>query len=62
VSDHKHRQIATFVKCKRCQDKFKKKRAMINELGFESVNQYQNWKKVMMIVVQKKELILYTKN
>lgn len=59
VSDHKHRKISAFNKCKRCQAKFHKKREMIKSLGFESIYQYQNWKKVMDIIINKEEIVLY---
>jgi len=61
VSDHKHKVVSTFIKCKRCQTKVAKKSEMIRELGFKDMNQYQNWRKVMNIVINKGELILYEK-
>lgn len=61
VSDHKHKAIAAFMKCSRCQEKFANKRALIKELGFESTNQYQNWKKIMGIIISKRDLVLYEK-
>lgn len=59
LSDHKHRTIGGFHLCKRCQKRFEKKREMLKELGFESINQYQNWKKIMMILLKKERLVLY---
>ena len=60
-SDHKHRLIKSFTKCKRCNAKFEEKRRMVRELDFSSMNQYQNWKKIMQIIINKKELVLYEK-
>ena len=62
VSDHKHRLISAFHKCKRCQDKFKKKREAILALGFNSINQYQHWQKVMRILIDKPKLVLYERD
>jgi len=62
ISDHKHRTIKTFKNCKRCQAKVRKKAEMIKELGFKSFEQYQNWKKVMGININKQNLELYEKN
>ena len=59
VSDHKHKQINAFNECKRCQEKFLKKRELIKSLGFNSIYQYQSWKKVMGYIINKKNLMLY---
>lgn len=61
VSDHKHRDIKSFVKCKRCAIKIGRKSRMIKELGFNSFKQYQNYKKVMQIILNKRSLDLYAK-
>lgn len=61
VSDHKHVTVKGFTLCKKCQDRFNKKRQLIHELGFVSINQYQNWKKIMEIIINKKKLVLYEK-
>lgn len=61
MSDHKHKQISTFIKCKRCQAKLEKKRRAIRELGFKDFEQYQNWKRVMLHIINKRELVLYEK-
>ena len=59
ISDHKHATIKQFIKCKRCQAKVQKKTEMIKELGFKDFVQYQNWKKIMQIMINKKNLTLY---
>jgi len=61
VSDHKHATIKAFIKCKRCQIKVKKKADMIKELGFKDFAQYQDWKKIISIIINKQNLILYDK-
>ena len=60
-SDHKHTNIKQFIKCKRCEVKRNKKNEAIKELGFKDINQYQNWKKVMQIIVNKTNLELYVR-
>jgi hypothetical protein len=57
-SDHKHRNIQYFMKCKRCQAKVKRRDAMIKELGFKDGIQYQEWKKVMQYIINKKPIYL----
>lgn len=59
-SDHQHKYLITFQKCKRCKDKVLKKRAAIKELGFKSYEQYLMWKKIMDIIVNQRELRLPT--
>lgn len=49
-SDHKHRKVSAFVKCKRCQAKMKKRHARLLELGFKDYSQYLDWKRIMKVV------------
>ena len=57
-SDHKHATVKGFIKCKRCQEKFEKKRTYIKDLGFKGIEQYQMWKKIMLIIHQEKDFVL----
>jgi len=57
-SDHKHNTVKGFVNCKRCQEKFKKKREYILSLGFKGIEQYQMWKRIMTIIHQEKDFVL----
>ena len=57
-SDHKHKLIKAFVKCKRCQDKVKKKGEYIRSLGFTGVEQFQMWQKIMTILINEKDFKL----
>lgn len=50
ISDHKHREIRTFMKCKRCQAKMKKRSKYIKDRGFKDYHQYLSWKKVMELI------------
>ena len=55
LSDHSHagarKPLQSFLNCKRCHDKMIKKRRRIDELGFESYEQYLLWKKVNSIII-----------
>ena len=61
VADHKHRTVKAFVNCKRCQARLKKKQELLKGLGFKDTQQYQMWKKVMSIISNKEEIVLYEK-
>lgn len=61
ISDHKHTTIKQFIKCKRCQDKVRKKAEMIKEMGFKDFAQYQNWKRVLSVIINKENFQLYEK-
>lgn len=50
LSDHKHRKVEVFAKCKRCQAKMDKRRAFIKDKGFKDYHQYVQWKKVMQFI------------
>lgn len=53
LSDHKHASVKGFVKCKRCQAKLERQKALKKEFGFTSQEQYLMWKKVMSIIKNK---------
>ena len=57
-SDHTHETVKGFVNCKRCQEKFNKKREYIKSLGFKGVEQYQMWKKIQTIIHNEKDFKL----
>ena len=61
VSDHKHRKMENFMKCERCIAKRKRKLKAIKDFGFQNTEQYQNWKKVMTIIISKQNLYLHVK-
>lgn len=58
VSDHKHATIKAYMGCKRCQEKFQKRHKMIRDFGFTGTEQYQKWKKIMLIISQKQDIKL----
>lgn len=49
-SDHKHRQILAFTKCKRCKAKIAKRLQYLKDTGFKSYVQYLQWKKIMVLM------------
>lgn len=52
-SDHTHKTVKGYVKCKSCKKKFDKRSEMIKEYGFTSLEQYLEWKKIMAIIFNK---------
>ena len=61
LSDHKHSTISGFTKCKRCQAKHHKRREMIKEIGFKTLEQYMGWKRIMDIIVNKRKIMISSK-
>jgi len=57
-SDHKHATVKGMVRCKRCRDKLQKRQQMMKEEGFESFQQYLEWKKIMNIIIAKKDFVI----
>lgn len=56
VSDHTHPTLKGFAKCARCQAKVAKRRALIEEYGFKSFDQYLAWRKVMDVIYNKRDI------
>lgn len=52
-SDHQHKTVSSYVKCNECQSKFHARRKKLKELGFSSIQQYVEWKKVMEAIKNK---------
>lgn len=55
-SDHTHKKISAYVKCKPCAAKLAKKREVLKEIGFASYEQYLEWKRVMDIIINKRDV------
>lgn len=49
-SDHRHRLMSAFNKCKKCQTKRHKRNEYIKEVGFKNYEQYLKWRKIMVII------------
>lgn len=56
--DHKHKKISVWLKCKRCQKALERRRKVLAEYGFEDYEQYTKWRKVMDIIINKKDIDL----
>lgn len=56
VSDHKHKAIKTFVKCPECAQRRADRAKLMTKIGFKNVGQYLQWKKVMDIIINKRNV------
>lgn len=57
-SDHKHKTVKEYVLCAWCNKKRELRQNRIKALGFKSINQYMQWKKVMDIIINKRNIEL----
>lgn len=57
-SDHKHATLKGFMRCKRCIAKMGKRQAIMNEVGFKSIEQYLEWKRVMSLLIGRQQIQL----
>lgn len=56
--DHVHKTAKSYSKCKECTDKRHKRREEMFKFGFKSLIQYLEWKKIMDIIINKKDIKL----
>lgn len=61
-SGHEHKAMIVWKRCKHCQQKFLERRAKVRELGFQSYQQFLKWKKIMDIIINKREIYLKKPN
>ncbi len=52
-SEHSHKSVKEFVRCKECVDRRQKRTDTMKELGFKSINQFLEWRKIMQIIKAK---------
>lgn len=57
-SDHKHKTASSYVKCEDCQTKYNERKKLMKKIGFKSIQQYMEWKKIMTIIINKKNFQL----
>jgi len=57
-SGHDHKHIVVWRRCKHCQQKFVERQAMIKKLGFSSYEQFNQWKRIMDIIINKRPISL----
>ena len=57
-SDHTHKKPSAWMKCKDCQDKFTNRKSELKKIGFKSFQQYLEWRKIMDVIINKREINL----
>ncbi len=57
-TDHKHKTVKEYVTCAWCNKKRELKQNRIKALGFVDYAQYVQWRKVMEVIKNKKEIIV----
>lgn len=57
-SDHKHKTALSYSKCEECMSKREKRKQLMKDVGFKSLQQYMEWKKIMNIIINKKSFQL----
>lgn len=55
-SDHTHRKISAWQKCKACQALAQERSRIMREIGFKNAQEYFTWKKIMSQVLLVREL------
>lgn len=55
-TDHKHRSVKQYVTCAWCQKKRELKQNTIKAVGFTSLEQYLEWRKVMEVISKKQSI------
>lgn len=55
---HKHKTTLSYSKCPMCQAKRVERQTKMKELGFQSIIQYMQWKKIHTIIKDKKSFQL----
>lgn len=58
TSQHNHKTVSDFVTCAWCQENRIKRQKLMQKLGFKNIVQYLEWKKVMLIISNKKDFKL----
>ena len=57
-SDHKHKTASSYAKCSECQQKREERKQKMKDIGFKSIQQYMEWKKIHEIIRNKKSFQL----
>lgn len=52
-TDHTHKSATSYAKCKACNLKREERQKVMKEIGFKSLPQYLEWKKIMVIIINK---------
>ena len=57
-SDHKHKTVKEYVSCAWCNQKRELRQNKVKSYGFQSLAQYLEWKKIMDIIINKRNIQL----
>ena len=57
-SDHQHKNIKEFITCAWCQENRERRQKLMKKLGFKGIGQYLTWKKIMTLMINKKDFPL----
>ncbi len=57
-TSHLHQTVKSYMNCKECQAKFRRRQRMVSDLGFKSLEQYLEWRKIMQIIRNKSNIQL----
>jgi excinuclease UvrABC ATPase subunit len=55
---HKHKTLASYVKCSMCQAKRLERQKLMIDLGFKNIPQFMEWRRVMNIINKKQSFKL----
>lgn len=56
--DHNHKTAKAYVRCVDCNSRREERKKIMKDIGFKSLNQYMEWKKIMNIINNKKSFQL----
>lgn len=51
---HTHKTASSYAKCKECNLKREERKKVMKDIGFKSIQQYLQWKKIHTIIRDKK--------
>lgn len=57
-TDHKHKTALSYAKCDECQKNREERKNLMKQIGFKSLTQYLEWKKIMLIIINKQNFQL----
>lgn len=57
-SDHKHKTVKSYLTCPECQTRIQERKKTMKKIGFKSLSQYLEWKKVITIIKGQKSFQL----
>lgn len=52
--NHTHKTASSYAKCEECNKKREERKKVMKDIGFKSIQQYLQWKKIHTIIRDKK--------